>query len=88
MESVPEIDPRAGFFYREPTDTHLDAAIEQFEQEEPNLSPAALRAYAARFSEKSFRREMSKILFDCGPKDTGGNLHTATEPILLTGTYK
>ena len=63
-ESTPEINPQAGFFYREPTDEHLEAAIQRFEREEPYLSPAAIRAYAARFSEESFRREMSKILFD------------------------
>jgi glycosyltransferase involved in cell wall biosynthesis len=88
LESAPESNPRAGFFYREPTDTHLDAAIEEFEREEPYLYPAAIRAHAARFSEKSFRREMSRVLFDSGPKETSENLRVATEPVRLTGTYQ
>lgn len=86
LESASEVNPHAGFFYRDPTEAHLEGAIKQFEREEQNLSPAAIRAHAARFSEKSFRREMSRILFNRGPKDSEESLSASTESFRLTGT--
>jgi glycosyltransferase involved in cell wall biosynthesis len=62
LESTPEYNPRAGFFYKEANEQQLERAIAQFEQEEPHLSASAIQAYSTRFSEKRFRREMSKIL--------------------------
>jgi glycosyltransferase involved in cell wall biosynthesis len=85
MESTPEINPQAGFFYREPTEEHLEAALKRFEREEPYLSPPAIRAYAARFSEDSFRREMSKILFDNGSR-ISIEQPASTEAFQVTGT--
>jgi len=64
LESVPEHDPRAGFFYDAPTQDLLESAIAEFEQHEPFLSPMAIRASALRFSEECFRREMSNVLFN------------------------
>lgn len=64
LESAPKINPRGGFFYREPGEEGLRTAIEEFEQEEQFLSPTAIRAHAARFSEERFREEMSNVIFD------------------------
>ena len=74
LESAPKINPRAGFFYREPGEAGLAAALEEFEQEEQFLSPTAIRAHAARFSEKTFREEMSSIIFDRGPQPAAATL--------------
>jgi glycosyltransferase involved in cell wall biosynthesis len=64
VESVPLHSPRAGFFYSEAGEAGLESGLRKFEAEEHTLSPAAMRAYAMRFSEQSFRREMSKILLE------------------------
>lgn len=69
LESVPESDPRAGFFYLEPSPESLTGAIERFEAHERSLSPIAIRRVAARFSEKRFHREMFNLLFQ-GPAGT------------------
>ena len=69
LESAPGFDPRAAFFYAEPNQRGLQSAIEKFEREERDISPSAIRDYAALFSEKTFRREMSTILFDGKPQE-------------------
>jgi glycosyltransferase involved in cell wall biosynthesis len=63
LESVPQNEPRAGFFYTEPGETPLTNAIEEFERLEPYLSPASIREYALRFSEEAFGARFSKLLF-------------------------
>jgi glycosyltransferase involved in cell wall biosynthesis len=61
-ESVPERNPRAGFFYDRPGDEFLETAVQEFEREETSLSPLAIQAAAAQFSEKRFQTEMRKII--------------------------
>jgi glycosyltransferase involved in cell wall biosynthesis len=63
LESVPLSNPRGGFFYFEPGEHNLEAAVEAFEKEEKYLLPASLRSHAARFSKEVFRREVSKVVF-------------------------
>lgn len=67
FETAPEYNPRAGFFYAEPTEQQLQHAVETFERAEPSLSPKLIRACAGRFSEERFRREMSNVLFNESP---------------------
>jgi glycosyltransferase involved in cell wall biosynthesis len=67
FETAPEFNPRAGFFYGEPTEQQLQHAVETFERAEPSLSPKLIRACAGRFSEERFRREMSNVLFNESP---------------------
>ena len=69
LDSVPRYAPRAGFFYSEPGEQHLQSAVEEFERSEHRLLPAEMRAHSLRFSEKTFRREMSKILFDTNTQE-------------------
>ncbi len=64
LETVPEMNPRAGFFYSEPGERHLQRALEAFEREERRISPATLRMHATRFSNEAFARRISPILFD------------------------
>jgi glycosyltransferase involved in cell wall biosynthesis len=85
LESTPHSNPRAGFFYREHTEACLGTAIEEFEREEAFLTPPAIRAHAARFSEKSFRDGMSKILFDHHAEDPGDGFHPAAGHFRLAG---
>ena len=54
LESVPQTEPRAGFFYDEPGETALENAIKEFERLEPYLSPVSIREYSQRFSEHAF----------------------------------
>lgn len=62
LETVPTADPLGGILYDEPDEEHLAAAIERFEQIEPRVVPAALRASVERFSEREFLRKMGSIL--------------------------
>jgi glycosyltransferase involved in cell wall biosynthesis len=62
LESVTEHDPHAGFFYDFSGDEPLESAIKSFEAEEMFLSPAAIRASAARFSEARFQGEMRSLI--------------------------
>jgi glycosyltransferase involved in cell wall biosynthesis len=62
LESVPHSEPRAGFFYPEPGETYLANAIEEFERLEPYLSPASIREFSLRFSERAFSARFSKLL--------------------------
>ena len=63
LESVPVSRPRAGFFYFEPGERPLHAALEKFEEEEKYLQPAELRAHVTRFSKEVFRRAISNLAF-------------------------
>lgn len=62
LESVPERNPRAGFFYDSPGDDFLESAILNFEREEKWLSPLAIQASADRFSESRFQAEMRRLI--------------------------
>ncbi len=75
LESVPETYPRASFLYASPNEYDLESAILNFEREENQLSPAAIQAYAAHFSEDVFRRKMSAVLF---PRDRVVDLKVGT----------
>lgn len=63
LETVPLSNPLGAFFYLEPGEHHLEAAVEEFEREEKYVRPAELRSHAGRFSKEVFQREMSSILF-------------------------
>jgi glycosyltransferase involved in cell wall biosynthesis len=63
LESVPRTNPCGGFFYPEPGERHLQAALDEFERQEKHLLPANLQSHATRFSKEIFQREISKILF-------------------------
>ena len=67
LETAPERDPRAGFFYSDPTEHGLERAVEAFERAEPTLKPNLIRSCAGRFSEERFRHEISKLLFSDPP---------------------
>jgi glycosyltransferase involved in cell wall biosynthesis len=69
IESVPEANPRAGFFYDKPGEDGLERGIEQFEAEENTLSPIAIRTHAMRFSEQVFARQISRVLLDPDVED-------------------
>lgn len=62
LESVPQQNPSAGFFYAQPGDEYLGAAIERFETEEHLLSPKAIQASAARFDEAQFERSIRRFI--------------------------
>ena len=62
LESVPERNPRAGFFYDHPGEDCLATAIETFEREEPHLFPKAIQAAAARFSTERFELAMRQLM--------------------------
>jgi glycosyltransferase involved in cell wall biosynthesis len=66
LESAPEYNPRAGFFYRDANEHHLERAVVEFEREERSLVPSAIQECATRFSERSFQREMSRLLLGPG----------------------
>lgn len=68
LESVPAINPRAGFFYSQPDEYHLEQAVQRFERHEKDISPMTLQMHATRFSKEVFKSEMAKILFDSGPQ--------------------
>ena len=63
LESVPEQNPRAGFFYPQPGEEHLARALDEFEREEPHLSAPAIQAAAARFSTAQFESAMRGLIF-------------------------
>ncbi len=62
LESVPEHNPRAGFFYDFPGDEPLESAVRRFEKEEIFLSSVAIQAAAARFSEARFETAMRSLI--------------------------
>ena len=62
VESVPSADPLGGVFYGEAHENDLAAAVARFEQIEAQVRPRELQAWAAQFSEASFRARMRDIL--------------------------
>jgi glycosyltransferase involved in cell wall biosynthesis len=64
LESVPEMNPQAGFFYSQPGERFLETAIETFERREASISAAAIQSAASRFSEDRFRQEMRTAIFE------------------------
>jgi glycosyltransferase involved in cell wall biosynthesis len=54
LESVPEANPRAGFFYEIPGDENLEQAVLSFERYEKAVCSQELQAAALRFSEERF----------------------------------
>ena len=65
LESVPTGSPFGGVFFQAQEEAALEAAIRTLEAREGELDPEALRAYAARFSEEEFLRQM-KALVEAG----------------------
>lgn len=63
LESVPQRNPRAGFFYEHPGPESLAATVQRFETEEAQLSPKAIQRAAQRFSEARFAGEMRRLIF-------------------------
>lgn len=80
LESIPEDNSHAGFFYDEPGADSLLKAVEAFERYEPQISSTAIRNLAARFSEKRFQREMFNVIFghESAPEMSMPSLATAT----------
>ena len=64
LESVPQRNPRAGFFYHLPGPEFLRKALDEFEQEEASISAFSIQAATARFSEERFQREMRGVILD------------------------
>lgn len=66
LETVP---PFGGILYDAPTAAHLDAALNRFEQMEGSIRPPRLQAWARRFSNGEFTRQMSDLLTStrCAP---------------------
>ena len=62
-ETVPVAKPLGGIFFDEYTDDALAGAIEQWDQQEQHVDPAALQHYAAKFSEERFAEKMKPVLF-------------------------
>ena len=69
LEIVPT-DPLGGILYPEATDDDLSRAIDQWDLLENQFSPAAIQAYAAKFSEAEFARRMKPILEGTNPVET------------------
>lgn len=67
LESVPQSNPLAGFFFAEPGPAPLQTAIGVFEKMERDVLPEALQAYAARFSESQFAAKMRAIIMPPEP---------------------
>jgi glycosyltransferase involved in cell wall biosynthesis len=63
LEIVPRAEPLGGLCYSEPSEDALEQAIRQWDLQERDLDPQALRAYAARFSEAAFVKKMTPVLF-------------------------
>ncbi|MBV8552235.1 MAG: glycosyltransferase [Acidobacteriaceae bacterium] len=67
LEGVPSAYPPAAFLYSLPCEDELRQAVERFERQKAEISPAIIQASASRFSEKRFQREMADVLFKKGP---------------------
>lgn len=67
LEIAPPHYARAAFLYSEPGERFLTEAVLEFERAEPYISPSAIRAHAAKFSEERFLREMSDIIWSHDP---------------------
>jgi glycosyltransferase involved in cell wall biosynthesis len=69
LETVPLSNPRGGFFYNEPGEHQLEAAVEEFERQAEYLRPSELRSHAVRFSRGVFQREISNLLFGSAERE-------------------
>jgi glycosyltransferase involved in cell wall biosynthesis len=87
LESVPERNPRAGFFYPHPGEDHLAQALNDFEREEPHLSPKAIQAAAARFSTERFETAMRGLIFPDAPAFTKPSQHAYDTRVRDAITY-
>ena len=63
VETVPVDRPLGGLLYSEATEGALREALELWDRLEPDVTPQALQAYAAKFSRNGFLSKMSAILF-------------------------
>jgi glycosyltransferase involved in cell wall biosynthesis len=61
-ETIPIADPLGGSFYQDHSPDSLRQAIERWDRREHEVVPAALQAYAARFSEAEFNAKMRNVL--------------------------
>jgi glycosyltransferase involved in cell wall biosynthesis len=88
LETVPEHNPRAGFFYHAPGDASLEEAILCFEREEMSLSAAAIQMAATRFSEARFEADMRNLIWaqDDNLKNSQPPLNLQKDDILGTTT--
>ncbi len=59
LESVP---PEGAFFYQQPNEEELEAAVRKFDAAEEAVPADRLRASAARFSENEFARAMGEMI--------------------------
>ncbi len=66
VESVPLLDPCAGFFYSAPEEDGLATALAQFERFESRIRPQELQQWARRFSDSEFLRKMGAVLENSG----------------------
>jgi len=64
LETVPLF---GGVFFDEPAEEALAAAIERFEEMEPEIRPAELQSYAQQFSETECARKMRAVLDRMAP---------------------
>jgi len=62
LETVPVAEPLGGLFYQDPSADALREAVECWDRREHEIEPAALQAYAARFSETEFNAKMRGVL--------------------------
>ena len=79
LETAPVSNPRAGFFYSEPGEQQLEAAVEAFEREEKYVRQEELRAHAALFSKQVFQRKIANTLFGSARREESG-------PRLISGS--
>ncbi|HEX5226540.1 MAG TPA: glycosyltransferase [Bryobacteraceae bacterium] len=75
LEIVPDF---GGLLYDRPDG--LERTIEEWDQHEDNVTPAALQAHAAQFSEAEFVRQMTPILFDGDDYDLRRASHNMNAP--------
>ena len=62
-EIVPTAQPVGGVLYRDSSGDGLQKAIEYWDTREKEVDPGALQAYAAKFSEEEFLKNIAPILF-------------------------
>jgi glycosyltransferase involved in cell wall biosynthesis len=70
VESVPQENPRAGFFYSSPGPEFLATAIERFEEEESELCSTSIQTAARRFSKERFQDKMRALIFNLQKVDS------------------
>jgi glycosyltransferase involved in cell wall biosynthesis len=63
LETVPRSGPVGGILYSQPGEPGLAEAMEALDLILPRIDERALRAWAQRFSEEEFRRNMSAAVF-------------------------